>query len=134
MQRVNSAREHWAELACCRADAGVYRGSSHRVFKRKRAGDAKRPQPREARGKIAEALAEENAWRDQVGCIGAGSLRARVADPPAQSRRHQRLMEIVAINLALDRKIRCIEARAPGAAPIAVNPSAIDTDSERWSE
>src|SRR6266853_1232027 len=66
MQRVNIACEHRAELACHRVDAGVYRGSSHRVFKRKRAGDAKRPQPREASGKIAEAFAEENAWSDEV--------------------------------------------------------------------
>src|SRR5262249_61929052 len=76
---------------------------------------------------------EENARRDQIRCIGASSLSARVADPPGQPRRHQRLMQIVPINLALDRKIRCIEVRAPGAAPFAVNPSTIDTDSERWS-
>src|SRR5262245_32763315 len=134
MQRVNIAREHRAELACHRIEAGGGRGSRYWSFKGDRAGHGKRLQPGEASGKIAEPFAEENAWRDQVGCIGAGSLRARVADPPSQSRRHQRLMEIVAINFALDRKIRCIEARTPGAAPIAVNPSAIDTNSERWSE
>src|SRR5437879_6284512 len=130
MQRVNIACEHRAELACHRVDAGVYRGSSHRVFKRKRAGDAKRPQPREASGKIAEALAEENAWSDEVRGIGTDPLSARVADPPGQSTRHERLMQVVAINLALDREIRCVESRTPGAAPVAVNPSAIDTDSE----
>src|SRR5262245_10441535 len=134
MQRVNIAREHWAELACHRIDARVCRGSRHWMFERERAGDGKRPQPREASGKIAEPFTEENAWCDQVGCIGSGSLRARVANPPAQSPRHQRLMGIVAVNLALDRKIGCIEPRTPGAAPIAVNPSAIDTDSERLSE
>src|SRR5258708_16320630 len=134
MQSVNIACERRAELAHRRVDAGVYRGSSHRVFKRKRAGDAKRPQPREASGKTAKAVAEEKAWSNEVGGIGTAPLSARVADPPGQSRRHERLMQVVAINLALDRKIRCVESRAPRGAPVAVNPPPIDTDSERRSK
>src|SRR5258708_38481380 len=117
MQSVNIACERRAELARRRVDAGVYRSSSHRVFKRKRAGDAKRPQPREASGKIAEALAEENTWSDEVRGIGTDPLSARIADPPGQSTRHERLMQIVATNLALARKIRCVESRAPRGAP-----------------
>src|SRR5438445_11753645 len=98
MQRVNIACEHRAELACHRVDAGVYRGSRHRGFKRKRAGDAKRPQPREASGKIAQPLAEENAWSDEIGGIGTDPSRARVSDPPGQSTRHERLMQGRTIN------------------------------------
>jgi hypothetical protein len=52
------------------------------VFERHRAGDAKRPQPREAVGKIAESLAEEDAGVDRVGSIGADPLSARMPDIP----------------------------------------------------
>src|SRR5262249_31574301 len=85
MQRVNIACENRTELACHRIEPRVYRSSRHRVLKCKCAGNAKRSQPREAGGKIAEALAEENAGRDQIGCVGAGSLRARVAKPAETS-------------------------------------------------
>src|SRR5262249_6475068 len=98
------------------------------------AGNAKRSQPRETVGKIAEAFTEENARRDQIRRVGTGSLSARVADPPGQPGRHQRLVQVVPVHLALDRKIGCIKPRTPRVAPVAVNPSAIDTDSERWSE
>jgi len=76
MQRVNIASEHRAELACLRIDPEVCRGISHRVFERNRPGDAKRSQPCEAIGKIAEALAEENPREDQVRCIGSYALSA----------------------------------------------------------
>src|SRR5262249_58286748 len=59
MQYVDVAREHRGKLARQRIDPEVYRAARHRVFERDRAGNAERPQPREAVGKIAEALAEE---------------------------------------------------------------------------
>src|SRR5262249_19479497 len=69
MQCVDVAREHWGKLARQRIDPEVYRATRHRVFERDRAGNAERPQPREALGKIAEAVAEEDA-----GGIASGPL------------------------------------------------------------
>jgi hypothetical protein len=43
-------------------------------------------------------------------------------------------MQIIPINLALDRKVRCIESRLLGDAPIAVNPSAVDPDPKGLSQ
>src|SRR5262252_9300871 len=54
MQYVDVAREHRGKLAGQRIDPEVYRAARHRVFERHRAGNAERPQPREALWKITE--------------------------------------------------------------------------------
>jgi hypothetical protein len=76
MQYVDIASEHRAKLTCQRIDSEVYRTPRHRVFERNRAGNAERPQPREAIRKITEAFAEEDAGEDRVGAIGADPLGA----------------------------------------------------------
>src|SRR5262245_38026782 len=133
MQYVDVAREDRGKLARQRIDAEVYRAARHWVFERHRAGNAERPQPREVIRKITEALAEEDAGMDRVGSIGANPLGAGVADAPTQPGGHQRLVQIVAVDCSFDREIRDIESRPLGAAPVAVNPSAVDTDPQRWS-
>src|SRR5262249_54480903 len=112
----------------------VYRATRHRVFERDRAGNAERPQPREALGKIAEALAEEDAGEDRVGSIGADPLGARVPDGPTQASRHQHLVQVVAVHLALRGEAGCVEAEPLGAAPIPLNPPAVDADPEGRSK
>src|SRR5215813_7533762 len=62
------------------------------------------------------------------------AMGARVADAPTQPGGHQRLVQIVAVDCSFDREIRDIESRPLGAAPVAVNPSAVDTDPQRWSQ
>src|SRR5262249_4465356 len=96
--------------------------------------NAKRPEPREALGKITEALAEEDAGEDRVGAIGADPLGARVPDGPTQPGRHQHLVQIVAIHLAFRGEAGRVEAEPLGATPIPLNPSAVDTDLEGWSQ
>src|SRR5262249_51720130 len=96
--------------------------------------NAERPQPREVIRKITEALAEEDAGMDRVGSIGANPLGAGVADAPTQPGGHQRLVQIVAVDCSFDREIRYIESRPLGGAPVAVNPSAVDADPQRWSQ
>ena len=76
MHYVDIAGEHRAKLTCQRIDSEVYRTPRHRVFERNRAGNAERPQPREAIRKITEAFAEEDAGEDRVGAIGADPLGA----------------------------------------------------------
>jgi len=134
MQYVDVARKHRGKLARQRIDAEVYRAARHRVFERQRAGSAEWPQPRQAIGKITESLAEEDAGVDRVGSIGADPLGAGVPDAPTQPGGHQRLVQIVAVDCSFDREIRDIESRPLGAAPVAVNPSAVDADPQRWSQ
>src|SRR5262249_46540224 len=134
MQYVDVAREHRGKLAGQRIDPEVYRAARHRVFERNRPGNAKRPQPREAVGKIAEALAEENAGVDRVGSIGADSLGAPVAAIPCQRRRHERLVQVVAVHLSFDGETGRVEAEPLGAAPIPLNPPAVDADPDGWGQ
>src|SRR5262252_9145296 len=134
MQYVDVAREHRGKLPGQRIDPEVYRAARHRVFERHRAGNAERPQPREAVWKITEALAEEDAGEDRVGSIGADPLGARVPDGPTQPGRHQHLVQIVAVDLAFHGEAGCVEAEPLGAAPIPLNPSAVDTDPEGRSQ
>src|SRR5262249_20674980 len=106
----------------------------HRVFERHRTGNAERPQPREAVWKITEALAEEDTGEDRVGSVGADPLGARVPDGPTQPGRHQYLVQIVAVHLAFHGEAGCVEAEPLGAAPIALNPPAVDPDPEGRSK
>src|SRR5262249_31970187 len=77
---------------------------------------------------------EDDAGVDRLGSIGADPLGARVADAPTQPGGHQRLVQIVAVDCSFDREIRDTESRPLGAAPVAVNPSAVDADAQRWSQ
>src|SRR5262249_38163474 len=134
MQYVDIAREHRGKLARQRIDSEVYRAARHRVFERHRAGNGKRPQPRQAIRKITEALAEEDAGVDRIGSIGADPLGAGVPDAPTQPGGHQRLVQIVPVDCSFDREIRDVESRPLGAAPVAVNPSAVDAYPQLWSQ
>src|ERR1700730_10137614 len=100
----------------------------------KRAGDAKRPQPRNTVRQIAKTLAEKDSRPDRVGRVGVNALGPGVTDAPCEIRRDQCLVGIVAIDLPFDSKAGDVEPRAIGHTPVSRDPAAVDEDSDRWRE
>jgi hypothetical protein len=71
MQDVNVMCQHRAKLATNWIDAKIGRDAAKWMVEHNGAGNAKRPQPRQALRQIAEAFAEEQPRLDRIGRVGA---------------------------------------------------------------